>query len=537
MEGPSCKPEPCGEEPSGAGLGQHDEVHQGLGTETMYFESLDDLQAFFDDIAGQIAEGDDGSECEDDAQEQIIDIVRPVELPNSVGNFDVDEFVTGRFIYHHVLKNSASIRLRLLKYCCGAFRDGNDRAGFIAALHDNHIHVVHGCSATKGYCRCKDNWGCQPRFSRKHEPSSVGRTGIARIWNYLVSGPGRRLIFWSYGSGQRPAYCSNRVVLPSFKWPHCEKKSLENECKSIGLPDAYSDDSDAGGELSKSSVSFATKCNEIWEMAQEEWIADPETILGIQKVIDKHQNFIEVARDAIIKRLTNKRKTNFDKIKNWTFEDFREFLVNKNPSFGFNRHRIQARAHTFSVLVHWFETQFNEQWPIFFLEFVRIFDGNNGKLNSLVLVGPASCGKTWLVNMFKAIALNFGVVRNWASGDRFCFDNAVNRRLLIHDECSFPINAPDYLEAYKQLAAGQSPTVNVKHKDGTTLPPAPIFITANQHPLELCASQKQFFDNVRWKIYFIHPVPDFAALTEGKNGNPLALFDLYDHALELINNQ
>lgn len=539
MDSTNNNPGTQGDGECSAGMGHGAGQDEGMGDSSGHSESLLAIQSFIQSCGLELEQDERTINSESDQNAQLMQVTpcRPVSLPKHIPDFEVDEFKLGRFLFHHVLPNSAIVRLRLFSYCCNAYGRGNTRDGFIAATHGDHIHVIHGCSATKSYCRCHPCWGAKPRYGSKLEPGFLSRTDIINIWNYVAEGPDRQLFFWANGSGSGPTYCGHFILKSDRRRDSPQDNGVPNECRTLGgsIPD--NNDEEGSRKVSSEHADFTAKCDDIWKIGQMEWIAEADAILSLSAVIEKHERFIEGCRDIIIKRLVSKRKINFSKIKTWSFTDFKAAMMNMNCSFGFPRHKLQSRANTLNTLVHWFETQFEDEWPMYFMEFIRIFDGVNGKLNTLVLVGPASCGKTWLVNMFKAIALNTGVIRNWASGDRFCFDNAVDRRLLIHDECQFPIVAPDYLESYKQLAAGQSPTVNVKHKDAITLPGAPLFITANDHPLCKCPDQKKFFDNVRWRLYTVAPVPNFAELTEGVNGNPLALFDLHDVAMQLLNDK
>lgn len=499
---------------------------------------LDTAEAFFANLAREIGTDEDCFPTCDVARPDPIP-KRPSYFEQRVPEFQVDAFELGRLLFHHSLPNTRAIRRRLLDYCWKAYGLSSERAGIVVAEHNDHIHVLHGClPTTTNTCRCTRFWGDKPFFSRVHQPADLTTGDVIRMWNYLVSEDGRRVIFWANSGGQRPAYYSSRAA-EMGRWETPQTRHMDQECHALGVEQLGAGSGSGNNGQSvfdapSKKVSLAAKCAEIWTVAEREWLSEVSAILNHPDVVERFEDDLESSMDTFEKRLINKRRLNYAKTQYWRFEDYYNKLKNTNPSFGVRRDKLQVRANTFAVLVHWMETQFGPRWPTTFFEMIRAFDGDNGKLNTLVFVGPPSCGKTWLVSMFAQIARYTGYMRNWSDGDKFCFDNLVNCRFIVHDECQFPMQAPEYFEAYKLLAAGQSPVVNVKFKSGTKVPPSPLFIMANKHPLTNCTNQIEFFDNVRWKVFYLDPVEDFRDMTEGKYGNPLALFDLYDYAQQLI---
>ena len=498
----------------------------------------DSFETFFTNLAREIEQEQDCFPTNDVERPDLIPY-RPSYFEERVPDFSVESFHLGRFLFHHALPNTRAVRRRLLDYGWKAYGPSSERAGFLASEHGDHIHVFHGCNPTTNReCRCVRFWGAKPFFSRIYEPADLTADDIIRMWNYLVSENGRRVIFWTNSGGQPIAYYSRRAA-EDGGWAAPETRNMDQECHTIGVvsPGERGGSSNFGESiLDKASrkESMAEKCASIWEVAEREWLSEISSILTNYEVVERFENDLEMSMDAFEKRLTNKRKLNFAKTQFWKFEDFYNKLRGTHPSFGIRRDKLQVQSSTFGLLVHWMECQFGEQWPLTFKEIIRAFDGENGKLNTLVFVGPPSCGKTWFVTMFAQLARYTGYMRNWSQGDKFCFDNLVNCRFLVHDECQFPMQAPEYFEAYKLLAAGQSPIVNVKFKSGTKVAPAPLFIMANKHPLTNCTNQMQYFDDVRWKVFYLNPVEDFKEMSESKYGNPIALFDVYDYAEQLI---
>jgi hypothetical protein len=509
----------------------------GLGHSRTPQDDLDDL---FAELGEQFGAEDWNNDDEAELEEEDRRPFRPDYLWDTSPDFVVDQLVTGRRVYHHVLPNQPDVRKRLVACFGRSYRAGIESKGFVlATTHGGHIHILHGCNITEGKCRCPRHWGANPRFARQYDPASLGDEDYFNFWQYLVSGPDRRILFWSNGGGHGPAYCDVGAVRSEGRAVE-EKGHLHTQCQRLGLqedrPAVHGSKTTDGDATGPKGSSLSDAVNTIWAIADAEWTSDISTLLELPSVVEHCGDIIESCEKRIMERLVNRRRNMFVSQKYWKFENYAEALEGRSPSFGYDRNKLQTRANTFHALVEWFKSQFENNWALRFLDIVRVFDKSFGKQNAIVFVGPPSCGKTWLVTMFKDIARYSGYVRNYTKGNLFCFDNALQCRLIVHDEAIFPIDAPDYIETYKQLAAGQCPTVNVKFKSGQKIADAPVFIMSNTHPLSGCANQMQYFDNVRWTVNYLSPVKGFKELTESKYGNAMALFDMYNYCLEEINN-
>lgn len=288
-----------------------------------------------------------------------------------------------------------------------------------------------------------------------------------------------------------------------------------------------SDDDGQGVSTSENKQPFVEF---VWEQADKEWTADIKKILALQEVRKAYPKQLTYKRALMETHLTNRRTLEFNEIVDWEFEHFRNHLTGKNPSFGYKRTKILPRVETAQIIVDWLHTQFNHQWAHKFLEFVSVFNRDFGKLNAICLVGPAGCGKTWFIKMWCAIAKFVGKPINYDGKTAFTYDNCLDSRLLFFDEVKFPANAPQYMEAMKELMAGSEPVVQVKHKPLQPIDSTPMFLAANVDPFTDCNNQRQYFVGERMLLYHVYSMPDFKKRTQNKWGHPLALFDVWEEA-------
>jgi len=449
-------------------------------------------------------------------------------------------FSTGRRVCHFIIKNTRENCQRLIVYGIQSQRRGaSSRGGHLVAIHNDHLHVIHGCNGSRSYCRCHLTW---PQYYKcfTTASSSYDRRRLFNLWEYLVSGSERRIIFWS-NSPTRSIIYKEDVYLDGTGWPEEDANLLGGRSFECDLPELATrglegDSTEPTQHETNCEGSTVPKKESILEsimkLADEEWIWDVSKIMGLPSVLAKYHNYVIYNYVKLSTLLQSARMVKYRIVKNWKFIDFMETLRDRNPSFGTDPHRLLDRYESTIALKDWLLHQFGDDWPNFFKRVVKKFDLECGKNASLVLVGPASSGKSWFLNAWVKLALFVGTPLNWSKG-QFDFEKCVASKLLFHDEMEFPMVAPDYINTYKMLAAAHGPTVRIKFETSAKLEPTPVFGAANKHPLWNCPEQKQYFDGVRWDIYNVYAWPHCDELTTNKELNPLALFDIYQEILDM----
>lgn len=264
-------------------------------------------------------------------------------------------------------------------------------------------------------------------------------------------------------------------------------------------------------------------------MAEKHWIGDFALLMNLAEVRmnEDIQNVLTFHMDAVEKYMNNQFKLNYFKIKNMSFNDIRTHLKTCSAAFNDGYMGIEE---SLAALKELFLGQFGEDAQRYVVTFRKWFDQTLGKKNTIIIIGPPSCGKTWLASAFTRLGCYFGKILEWTKGSQFSFGGCQTGRVILHDECIQPIEALDYLETLKKIYAGEKNVpINAKYKEGTLACGAPVIGTSNSHPVRNGSVIEAFEARVNF-IHFQHYEP-FAELVTGAC-NPRALFDLWDWAFD-----
>jgi len=227
----------------------------------------------------------------------------------------------------------------------------------------------------------------------------------------------------------------------------------------------------------------------------------------------------------------NWKTLEYSRTKEWTMDDIFDSFGDRIPSFGKNSSQMLSVTDSLVALKSFLFTQFDVSWQTTFLTICRIFDRENGKQNSVCLVGPKSCGKTWFLDGFAKLARFVGTPKNFIKGDTFAWSDCVNCRLLRFDECRIPIQAETWIEKFKEITGGQDTQVNRKYEVNAIVEKTPVFMSANSDPFVNNSSEKPYFVPDRILMLNLFMWREAPIMTQSKQLNPIALCML-KHELE-----
>lgn len=146
----------------------------------------------------------------------------------------------------------------------------------------------------------------------------------------------------------------------------------------------------------------------------------------------------------------------------------------------------------------------------------------NPKMNTILIEGPANCGKNYFFDMISAIAYNVGHIgRVCNKTNNFPLQDCFNRRLCIANEMSVEETA---VEDMKKLCEGTAFNIRVKFQGDKIFTKAPVIVITNNY---IDFLHRPEFLGVR-----VHKIMWRQAelLKEStKKPFPLTLFTLYDH--------
>lgn len=474
---------------------------------------------------------------------------RPTNSPKLFGR--------GRQVVHQIfrLPNDGGNRFR--ERLCGLGTAPNRSvAGVWAARHDNHIHVQHGCPWGGGRCKCsciRTAFGDpKPGSMQSTEPVLYDDDNAIGMWEHLDEGPGfRKWLFVQNEVGQSFDFCGD-FTFPAEQQPNGRTKKgtrLEGKSPCFSLQasrttpcqdcDGEQGQDEANGgqqpvpKKQRKTTIFDTASAAL-ELSNLEWTTSISTLLA-HSILHKegHTFNIITKRAEVEKQLMAMLDVEFNKIRFMSIDDIRD-VIGGNPSFGLGK--IQTREKSLLALKTWFMGQCDGclfKTSMMILHFRDWFDGLLGKKNTILLIGPPSCAKTWVSQGFQRLGRWCGGILPWnKNGSTFIWQETVNARVISHDECRQPICDVGYLETLKQVYAGTQVNVDKKFASASLSSGAPVIATCNFDPVQN-SDERSAFDE-RWTVFNINVIPELKELCS-LPCNPMAIFDLIDFALEHCN--
>lgn len=118
------------------------------------------------------------------------------------------------------------------------------------------------------------------------------------------------------------------------------------------------------------------------------------------------------------------------------------------------------------------------------------------KKNSLFILGPPNCGKTWFAEMLAGYYCNTGEVGNFNKNTSFPLNDCPNRRLLIWNE---PNVEKDAMDTVKMLTAGDPCPANIKYQSGVVIHRTPLIFTSNKQIFPMTEVWTSRIHFVQWR--------------------------------------
>lgn len=448
---------------------------------------------------------------------------------------DLLDFDAGRTLISSIHPNTVETRQRLTNYftaCHEGVGRPSNCTSVIAAIHDDHIHVVHGCNAARR-CQC---FARIPQYARKRLNTFAFQSSITYRQNmrdYLVSGPGKRHVFlWSNRLGWSQLMCRDPPQNMGF-----HDELMEDGINIYGAPRSswntdvlrcVSGGSEQGNQL-EDQGSLPADAKEwkpipwLEEQLRSEWASSIQPILSSPVLNAAHMSRITYGMKRIQDHFKHWRITENSRTLDWCMDDILEEFGDRLPSFGVASKRMASVEDSMHALKDFLFTHFTDNWKQTFLDICNIFDRRSGKQNSLCFVGPVSCGKTWFMNGFGRLARFVGTPKNFIRGDRFSWNDCQNSRLLRFDECTIPIDAMTWIEKFKEICGGQETEVDTKFGTNYVLYPTPVFISSNRPIFQNNQSIMHEFVPSRMLYLNLYPWPQASEMTGHKELNPVAL--------------
>lgn len=461
-------------------------------------------------------------------------------------------FEPGRKVVHEIYRlpsdGGDSLHRRLERLGTAHGRSVN---GIWAARHDNHLHVQHGCpSNQRCQCRCIRSAFGKPKPHSAITVDSVlyGDENRVGMWKHLDQGPGlRKWVFLQNSVGESFDYCGDCSIpadqRPNDRTEEGTRYEKQSPCFSVqatgttplsSCPDEPSEDATDEPVQKRPRIAVFSTAEAAIQLAAMEWTTNISTILSHPLLHREGHTYNIIARRADLeKQLTAMLEVEFEKMKTMSIADIRD-VIGANPSFGLTK--MQTRDKSFYALKKWFLGQANN-CPLaasqLVLYFEQWFNGELGKKNTILLIGPPSCAKTWVSQAFQRLGRWSGNILPWnKNNSSFIWQETVTARIISHDECRQPIVDVGYLETLKQVYAGTQVNVDKKFKSAMLTSGAPVIATCNFDPIQNNCERPAFDERwTRINCQKVDELKDVCSLA----CNPLAIFDLIDWAVEHCN--
>lgn len=377
---------------------------------------------------------------------------------------------------------------------------------FAIARHDEptrHYHIVHTCPWKWYQCRCFSISGGK-RSIRTVELSTLRTTDWCRLLQYL-STRGRIL---QYLYGRVSQFKSLRGI--KLLWPEGipdgnsadEMEEREGEMQSSHNQPGVRYHSEPDGRMGRSDQepSDSTISATAPKMRKQEKVflkledfilhnlcTPLNSIVRTHVWLNSEYRFI-AHDDKILHQVIDSIKS---RMCHWSTEDFAIFYNNHAVVWSALNNNItdyyETVCDSVKIIYELLEFQLADiaaadMRPVgtvikeFIQEVWGICDKNLGKKNTLELIGPASCGKSYFCNMLCDYYINVGHIKNFNRNEGFPLQGAYNKRILLWEEAHAEIGAH---ETCKLILGGDPCAAKIKFKDDQTISKTPVIITAN----------------------------------------------------------
>lgn len=463
---------------------------------------------------------------------------------------------TRRYLSNIVLIRSAEQHREVIRILRGQVLDHPGKF-FIWTDEGDHVHIVHDCAYPSGQCRCRIlqheviRGSLQKPLRRIKYATELDKTDWTNVLLYFgVSKWPSQSQVWIGGRLQRsPDY--DQVV----RWKYLQTRSREILERQAARAGSDGTEGQRNGQDYREPLLASNDGNgkKRRSTGEEGTLAGKRTKFeriktAIHALLSKHyclpSNHIkhiccdeteyDFMYDPRIEREYNNACDLFQHIHNkYSFKDFYDIYSKCQPVFyATSRDPFEyyhSREDSFRFVKDLIEFQFkgDEEQIRYFLTNVRDWFNKlgwecNPKMNSILIEGPANCGKNYFFDMVSSIAYNVGHIgRVCNKTNNFPLQDCFNRRLCIANEMSVEESA---IEDMKKLCEGTAFNIRVKYQGDKIFTKAPVIIITNNYIDFLHRAE---FLNVRthkmvWRRAELLKDSD-------KKPYPMCLFDLYDH--------
>lgn len=380
----------------------------------------------------------------------------------------------------------------------------NGRRFLIVRQHGSHIHVVHLCTYSGGYCRCTFTEKAKARanigkphggFRRKYA-SRISPQDCTSILLYFIPQLGDKgFTFFIIGGRVERELCGSKILQEQRHLPDtygAEKYPMEacsqNHQIELLSPEQIRNNIEqvrvsrvqrglnvkAGGKknFQEHILKMVKKycvCPIRSIFNHVKWLQDPE-LMFVREDNKLACNVIDTFSELIC---------------NWSLLDFycMYIEVDAHPCFNATNNLPLEYYYDYeesiTILKELLHFQFrNDELAIrnFLTNLYNIVERKAGKCNTLLINAPPSAGKNFFMDTIICFVLNKGQLGNPNKHNNFAYQEAKGKRILLWNE---PNYEPSETDKLKMILGGDNYTVNVKCKADCAVQKTPVIILTN----------------------------------------------------------
>lgn len=402
-----------------------------------------------------------------------------------------------------------------------------DQPFFCIADHDavgfQHLHILHDCRWISRRCACS-RFSWYTRSNRLRKPTPIGQIQSEdwyRIVSYLSSGS-RRIVQIHVG-GRLWRYPPRYTYIPVIDDSERREEELveilfapRTSCRSENSFRGPS----GGSSIARHAEPRRQTARQVRGKREDTGATDGNFV---QQVIQLIKNTCSAPLERCFELDVWALNTKFmfyrpqdrvidtamirarNEINKWSTADFVLHYLNVTPLFycrtsdEFSKEYMSI-SHTVLRLLELLFFQFKRSKHVIdFLQTLKsVCDCDNGKYNSVFILGESNAGKTQFADALCCFYLNRVMMRNPTKQERFSFMECAQRRIIFWDEAKLD---PGQYDNIKRLLAGDNCVVAVKFKSDQTVYKTPIIICSNNSIFPLNDEFQNRVLSYRWFSY------------------------------------
>lgn len=400
-----------------------------------------------------------------------------------------------------------------------------------------HYHIFHTCPWNWYCCRCYKPDGRGKRYLKTTLLTSITALNWQRLLEYYCA-DGRQLQYLFSGETYADALHGIKFIfherLPEILEGHAEQvENGDTPNQKRPFPDS-DEESDGTHRRVKRRTDAAIGSKDYSIAAKIETFIMKHPVAPLQNAcktvywLTSPYKYRGVSDRTYQQVLTTIRA----KISHWTIADFVKLYENCQPWFQclngqMNEHYLSIDDSVMEI-ENLITRQMIDIWTCdnidemdgkqdFWETIYKILDRSYGKVNTLEIIGPPSCGKTLFTNFICDFFLAVGHIENFTRQNNFPLQSAYNQRILHWNEAQCEQSK---LEDAKKILGGDPCAANIKYQDTQVITKTPVIITANRRHIPWTEAFRVRMIRYDWR--------DIGLSDDTKQPpNPLALIDIF----------